>query len=173
MWTVPLGHQNTQPDHSPRPSTACYSPEHKRMDSSTVGNANWWEISFFSLFLLITLDAHMVAVCVATVRAFPFAGRIVRVRGRQHVCAHATQNGMGLDDCTWAQRAERARWRDGGQPGWNGRVIGWDEKWESLTLCYLQGWLMAREPIQSPHPCATPSTIKILNYREERQERWR
>lgn len=44
----------------------------------------------------------------------------------------------GLDG---AQQVRRAIWRGSGKPGWNERVFAWDEKWESLTFRYLQGWL--------------------------------
>lgn len=133
---------------------------------------------FLSFFWL--LFCWTVAVC-HSICDFHFIWRTewgcecMYVRSDMYVCVSVHVKKKQCDWRTgWSEAGlERQSWRGSGRPSRNGRVIGWDEKWESLTFCYLQGWLIAREPIQLPHPCATPSPIKIFNYREGGWEGWR
>lgn len=51
-----------------------------------------------------------------------------------------------------ARQVRRWGWRGRGKQGWDRRVIGWDEKWESLTFCYPERSLIAWEHIPEPLP---------------------
>lgn len=197
MWTVALGHPNTQPDHSLRHSDILgglntagtqrclliyYSSERKGIIPATgrISTERGMLIGGeFSFFFFFGLTSYFLEQLQFVILFELFIWRTVWdcvcmcVSSDMYVCAFMWGTMDAIRGLDWAQQGRRARWRDRGKPGWNGRVIGWDEKWESLTFCYLQGCLIAWEPIQSPHPCATPSPIKIFNYRDGRQEGWR